>query len=155
MFTGASNLPNSIRSYVSHARKKSANPKVQQALDNLYKGHISASTSTAAARSTKPSYQFRTSLWGRLVVALSGSAARRERACARLNTFSVMSFTPAYSYNYNFELDQAEIKLRTIAINKFEKEFARSTVAQRNAMNGKLTLLAKAALSIPSTPEVT
>ncbi|MYM40848.1 hypothetical protein [Duganella qianjiadongensis] len=40
-----------------------------------------------APRTLAKSYIPPTGLWGRITVALSGAAARRERACARLNTF--------------------------------------------------------------------
>ncbi|MYM40847.1 hypothetical protein [Duganella qianjiadongensis] len=48
---------------------------------------VKSATVDFAPRTQPKYYRQPTSLWGRLTVALSGAAARRERACARLNTY--------------------------------------------------------------------
>lgn len=49
-------------------------------------GHAVPVTPEQSSRSQPQNYRQPATLWGRIKVALSGAAARRERACARLNT---------------------------------------------------------------------
>lgn len=75
-----------------------------------------------------PRYRLPSSMLGRLIVAFSGAAARRRRACARLNTFVVCDQT-----------EQQEEFFQHIALTKFEKVYRLSNKRQRQEMLRNLT----------------
>ncbi|MYM39468.1 hypothetical protein [Duganella qianjiadongensis] len=91
-----------------------------------------------AARSPFPAYKLMTGLWGRISVALSGAAARRERACGRLNTFS------ATDEGYKSP-DQVKWRkaAKGIAVEKFQAIYNASNAKQRDEMYAKLTASAR------------
>lgn len=84
-----------------------------------------------------PSYRAPTGLWGRVKVALSGATARRERACARLNTFSA---------------NEKEATFQKVAIDKFVQVYAKSSDKQQASMIAMLTPDAWQALSFMHSP---
>lgn len=85
-------MPVSIRKYPSKANlfAKYISDDFKQCKSYIkHRCEIRANTSTGEPRSPNLIYNPPTSLWRRFIVPLTGSAARRDRACARLNTFVV------------------------------------------------------------------
>lgn len=112
--------------------------------------HASVDSNGARLHPTLPTYTHPTSLLGRLAVALSGSAARRERACARANTFVLESACDA-NYAASFsntgapipvtdkESQSTQAAFELIALRKFMYVYKQSTKVQQEDMLGKLT----------------
>lgn len=92
--------------------------------------------STDTSRRPLPIYRAPVGLWGRVKVALSGATARRERACARLNTF-VSSCE-----------NEVETVFHNVAMNKFVQVYNKSNLEQQHAMLSDLNTKAWNALPL-------
>lgn len=90
--------------------------------------HEAEQVSSDSARVFTPTYKRVTSLWGRIKVALSGAEAKRERACARLNTFIV---TDKRKFN---DYDLWRNTASNIAFEKFAAVYNSSSGAHQKLM---------------------
>lgn len=101
----------SIRSLINADRYRGTEMSTVSRCDDLIKD--AKQVLSSSARVSVPTYKRVTGLWGRMKVALSGATAKRERACARLNTFMV-------PYKHQFkEYDQWRKTASDIAFKKF------------------------------------
>lgn len=99
-------------------------------------------SSSTTQRSPYPTYRHVTGLWQRTMVVLSGAAAKRKRACARLNTFAA----PLEEQEATKTNTYAQWKAKDIAVRKFISTFRSSKESDQQKMRDMLTPDANTAL---------